>query len=237
MVAGARFDRERMAAAASDELIAATDLADLLVKRGHAVPRVPRRRRRARARGGRGGVARWRDVAVPALGAEAAAVLAQSLVAGVQGLRGRHGARARARAARRGARARCDALSVARPPSFYDRPVVEVARDLRRLRASSHGETAGVIVETEAYHHSEPACHAYVGLTAAHLDALRRAGHAPTSTAPTASTPCSTPSASREGVGAAVLDPRARAARRRRRDARAPRRSRAWRTSARARAS
>jgi argininosuccinate lyase len=34
MVAGARFDRERMAAAASDELIAATDLADLLVRRG-----------------------------------------------------------------------------------------------------------------------------------------------------------------------------------------------------------
>jgi argininosuccinate lyase len=34
MVAGARFDRERMAAAASDELIAATDLADLLVKGG-----------------------------------------------------------------------------------------------------------------------------------------------------------------------------------------------------------
>ncbi|HEY5142476.1 MAG TPA: argininosuccinate lyase [Solirubrobacteraceae bacterium] len=34
MVRGARFQRERMAAAASDELIAATDLADLLVKRG-----------------------------------------------------------------------------------------------------------------------------------------------------------------------------------------------------------
>ena len=34
MIAGARFDRERMAAAASDELIAATDLADLLVRRG-----------------------------------------------------------------------------------------------------------------------------------------------------------------------------------------------------------
>ncbi|MCU0313090.1 MAG: argininosuccinate lyase [Solirubrobacteraceae bacterium] len=34
MVRGAEFRRERMAAAASDELIAATDLADLLVKRG-----------------------------------------------------------------------------------------------------------------------------------------------------------------------------------------------------------
>ncbi len=34
MIAGARFDRERMASAASDELIAATDLADWLVKRG-----------------------------------------------------------------------------------------------------------------------------------------------------------------------------------------------------------
>ena len=28
-----------------------------------------------------------------------------------------------------------------------------------------HGETAGVIVETEAYHESEPACHAWVGRT------------------------------------------------------------------------
>lgn len=48
---------------------------------------------------------------------------------------------------------------------FYDRPVVEVARDLVGCLLS-HGDTAGVIVETEAYHHSEPACHAYVGLTA-----------------------------------------------------------------------
>jgi DNA-3-methyladenine glycosylase len=47
---------------------------------------------------------------------------------------------------------------------FYDRPVVEVARDLLGC-VLSHGETAGVIVETEAYHQSEEACHAYVGLT------------------------------------------------------------------------
>jgi argininosuccinate lyase len=34
MVAGTTFDRERMAAAAADELVAATDVADLLVRRG-----------------------------------------------------------------------------------------------------------------------------------------------------------------------------------------------------------
>lgn len=48
--------------------------------------------------------------------------------------------------------------------TFYDRPVLEVARDLLGAIVR-HGDTAGRIVETEAYHHSEPACHAYVGLT------------------------------------------------------------------------
>ncbi len=47
---------------------------------------------------------------------------------------------------------------------FYDRPVVEVARDLIGC-VVAHGECSGVIVETEAYHDSEPACHAFVGLT------------------------------------------------------------------------
>ena len=47
---------------------------------------------------------------------------------------------------------------------FYRRPVVEVARDLVGC-VLSHGETAGIIVETEAYHESEAACHAYVGVT------------------------------------------------------------------------
>ena len=47
------FNRERMADAASDEFIAATDVADLLVRRGRAVPRGPRDRGRRGARGGR----------------------------------------------------------------------------------------------------------------------------------------------------------------------------------------
>jgi DNA-3-methyladenine glycosylase len=49
--------------------------------------------------------------------------------------------------------------------SFYERPVVEVARDLVGC-VVEHAGCAGVIVETEAYHESEPACHAFVGLTA-----------------------------------------------------------------------
>ena len=48
--------------------------------------------------------------------------------------------------------------------AFYARPVLEVAPDLIGC-VVRHGDTAGVIVETEAYHHSEPACHAHVGLT------------------------------------------------------------------------
>jgi DNA-3-methyladenine glycosylase len=48
--------------------------------------------------------------------------------------------------------------------AFFHRPVLEVARDLVGC-VVTHGDTAGVIVETEAYHHSEPACHAYVGVT------------------------------------------------------------------------
>jgi DNA-3-methyladenine glycosylase len=47
---------------------------------------------------------------------------------------------------------------------FYDRPVLEVAEDLIGCLVS-RGDTSGVIVETEAYHHSEPASHAFVGLT------------------------------------------------------------------------
>jgi DNA-3-methyladenine glycosylase len=50
------------------------------------------------------------------------------------------------------------------PPSFYDRSVHAVARDLIGCTVA-HGETAGVIVETESYHSDDEACHAFVGLT------------------------------------------------------------------------
>ncbi|HXN39269.1 MAG TPA: DNA-3-methyladenine glycosylase, partial [Solirubrobacteraceae bacterium] len=50
------------------------------------------------------------------------------------------------------------------PADFYARPVLDVARDLIGCTVE-HGDAGGVIVETEAYHDSEPACHAFVGLT------------------------------------------------------------------------
>jgi DNA-3-methyladenine glycosylase len=55
------------------------------------------------------------------------------------------------------------------PTEFYDRPVVEVAEELIGCTVSfarpGRSPIGGVIVETEAYHESEPACHAFVGLT------------------------------------------------------------------------
>jgi DNA-3-methyladenine glycosylase len=49
-------------------------------------------------------------------------------------------------------------------PDFYNRPVLEVAPDLIGCTVA-HAGTVGMIVETEAYHEEEPACHAFVGLT------------------------------------------------------------------------
>ena len=49
-------------------------------------------------------------------------------------------------------------------PDFFARPVVEVARELVGCVVEVEG-VSGTIVETEAYHQSEPACHAFAGLT------------------------------------------------------------------------
>ena len=98
-----RFDRERMREAASDELIAATDVADLLVRLGvpfreaHGVVAGlvrTRRRRRQRAVGAeRRGARRAQRAARRPRASEFREVLAHELVARVEGLRGRHGAR------------------------------------------------------------------------------------------------------------------------------------------------
>ncbi|HKN94298.1 MAG TPA: DNA-3-methyladenine glycosylase [Thermoleophilaceae bacterium] len=48
---------------------------------------------------------------------------------------------------------------------FYRRSVHQVARELVGCTVR-HGPTAGRIVEVESYHEEEPACHAFVGLTA-----------------------------------------------------------------------
>jgi DNA-3-methyladenine glycosylase len=47
---------------------------------------------------------------------------------------------------------------------FYERPVLEVACELIGC-VVEHAGVSGVIVETEAYHESEPACHAFIGVT------------------------------------------------------------------------
>lgn len=48
---------------------------------------------------------------------------------------------------------------------FFDRPVGEVARDLIGCTLTYEG-VGGVVVETEAYDATDPACHAYNGPTA-----------------------------------------------------------------------
>lgn len=60
---------------------------------------------------------------------------------------------------------------------FFDRSVHEVARDLIGCRIAI-GPTAGIIVETEAYEASDPACHAYVGRTARNEVLFGPPGHA-----------------------------------------------------------
>jgi DNA-3-methyladenine glycosylase len=89
------------------------------------------------------------------------------------------------------------------PASFYDRPVLDVAPDLIGC-VLSHRECAGVIVEAEAYHQSEPGSHAYIGVRPRTRTLFGRPGlayvyrsygiHA-----------CINAVAEPEGVGAAVL--------------------------------
>jgi DNA-3-methyladenine glycosylase len=60
---------------------------------------------------------------------------------------------------------------------FYARPVLEVARDLIGCSVERDG-VAGVIVETEAYHESEPASHSFAGITPRNTVLFGEPGHA-----------------------------------------------------------
>ena len=63
------------------------------------------------------------------------------------------------------------------PVAFYERSVLDVARDLVGCALLVDG-VGGVIVETEAYRGDEEACHAFVGLTARTAPLFGRPGHA-----------------------------------------------------------
>jgi DNA-3-methyladenine glycosylase len=60
---------------------------------------------------------------------------------------------------------------------FFDRSVHEVARELIGCELVV-AETAGIIVETEAYDATDPACHAYIGRTARNEVLFGPPGHA-----------------------------------------------------------
>ena len=201
MLAGARFNREAMGSAAADELVAATDVADLLVRLG-----TPFREAHGIVAGlVRGALqagkpiseldeqelaahsellAAHREELLQVLspggaleskvseGGTATARVAEQLALARGALERIAGDMSAARAAVPAARAggasrgrdRRGARGGPMGAGFYERPVLEVARDLIGCRVV-HGSTEGVIVETEAYHHSEPASHAFVGLT------------------------------------------------------------------------
>ena len=229
MLAEIEFDRERMAAAASDELIAATDVADLLVRQG-----VPFRE----AHGIVGGLvraARRARQALSELTDEELAELApqldppafRALLEQSSWLESKvsEGGTSLARVRDQLAQARHvleEAPGLRLERDFYARSVHDVARDLIGC-VVRHGETAGRIVETESYHMDEPACHAYVGVTPRTADAVRPAR------ARLRLLLLRRPLAAERGVRGrgrrgGRADPRARAGRRARRDARAARR-------------
>jgi argininosuccinate lyase len=184
MLAGIEFDRERLEDASGDEMLAATEVADLLVRRG-----VPFRE----AHGIVGGLVReavergmtlseWAPDELRQrsehLDEEYYEVLKRSSWLESKRIEGGTGS-APLTAQIGQARETLAGVSRGRPPmsggraqrraeplgaDFFDRSVHAVARDLIGCGLFFAG-CGGTIVETESYERDDPACHAYAGLT------------------------------------------------------------------------
>ena len=213
MLAGVEFDRERLEAASGDEMLAATEIADLLVRKG-----MPFRE----AHGVVGGLVRDAVESGKSLSELTPEELRQRTELlddsyyevlrreswleskRIEGGTGSEALAAQIELARETlaaveARLPRSSVSAASPRArlgveFFDRSVHDVARDLIGCRSLYEGR-GGVIVETESYERDDPACHAYVGLTE-RTEVLFGPRAGPTSTSPTGSTACSTSSPS-----------------------------------------